>query len=79
MSDCRFGASPVNYPDPDPDPNRKLQQKCLIFKNWRETKMKNLRDELAAGIQLPTVLVYMKFQPSRPHNFRENADENFNA
>ena len=21
MSDCRFGVSPVNYPDPDPDPN----------------------------------------------------------
>ena len=22
MSDCRFGVSPVNYPDPDPDPER---------------------------------------------------------
>ena len=21
MSDCRFGVSPVNYPDPDPDVN----------------------------------------------------------
>ena len=21
MSDCRFGVSPVNYPDPDPDSN----------------------------------------------------------
>ena len=21
MSDCRFGVSPVNYPDPDPDEN----------------------------------------------------------
>ena len=20
MSNCRFGVSPVNYPDPDPDP-----------------------------------------------------------
>ena len=20
MSDCRYGVSPVNYPDPDPDP-----------------------------------------------------------
>ena len=20
MSDCRFGVSPVNYPDPEPDP-----------------------------------------------------------
>ena len=22
MSDCRFGVSPVNYPDPDPDPDQ---------------------------------------------------------
>ena len=22
MSDCRFGVSPVNYPDPDPDVNK---------------------------------------------------------
>ena len=21
MSDCRYGVSPVNYPDPDPDPD----------------------------------------------------------
>ena len=21
MSDCRFGVSPINYPDPDPDPD----------------------------------------------------------
>ena len=21
MNDCRFGVSPVNYPDPDPDPD----------------------------------------------------------
>ena len=24
MSDCRFGVSPVNYPDPDPDPDSDL-------------------------------------------------------
>ena len=24
MSDCRFGVSPVNYPDPDPDPDMHL-------------------------------------------------------
>ena len=22
VSDCRFGVSPVNYPDPDPDPDQ---------------------------------------------------------
>ena len=26
MSDCRFGVSPVNYPDPDPDP---LSSVCM--------------------------------------------------
>ena len=25
MSDCRFGVSPVNYPDPDPDPDPDAQ------------------------------------------------------
>ena len=25
MSDCRFGVSPVNYPDPDPD-----EKMCLM-------------------------------------------------
>ena len=24
MSDCRFGVSPVNYPDPDPDPEGRM-------------------------------------------------------
>ena len=26
MSDCRFGVSPVNYPDPDPDPDMRVYQ-----------------------------------------------------
>ena len=33
MSDCRFGVSPVNYPDPDPDhvePSPKVRQ--VFFK-----------------------------------------------
>ena len=24
VNDCRFGVSPVIYPDPDPDPERKF-------------------------------------------------------
>ena len=31
MSDCRFGVSPVNYPDPDPDRNAPFQQRRSIF------------------------------------------------
>ena len=30
MNDCRFGVSPVNYPDPDPDPDPVfITVKCL--------------------------------------------------
>ena len=29
MSDCRFGVSPVNYPDPDPDPGHELNFKLF--------------------------------------------------
>ena len=31
MSDCRFGVSPVNYPDPDPDPVDQLESDIVIF------------------------------------------------
>ena len=27
MSDCRFGVSPVNYPDPDPD----VKNRCALI------------------------------------------------
>ena len=31
MSDCRFGVSPVNYPDPDPELAMTMEQRsCLI-------------------------------------------------
>ena len=33
VSDCRFGVSPVNYPDPDPDPDRlgvPWDQNCTV-------------------------------------------------
>ena len=30
MSDCRFGVSPVNYPDPDPDLKACLQNKGVV-------------------------------------------------
>ena len=40
MSDCRFGVSPVNYPDPDPHLKfmkqtlYQLQDKLLQLKEW---------------------------------------------
>ena len=30
MSDCRFGVSPVNYPDPDPDQSFKIQDSLFV-------------------------------------------------
>ena len=42
MSDCRFGVSPVNYPDPDPDPDAMYEgiyvsKKRLILANFPNT------------------------------------------
>ena len=32
MSDCRFGVSPVNYPDPDPDEGHPINSgTCLLW------------------------------------------------
>ena len=38
MSDCRFGVSPVNYPDPDPDPKMPLTYVLYICGNILLTK-----------------------------------------
>ena len=39
MNDCRFGVSPVNYPDPDPDPDptqrRAIKEACkVVNRDW---------------------------------------------
>ena len=33
MSDCRFGVSPVNYPDPDPEREWPVPSKFIINSN----------------------------------------------
>ena len=33
MSDCRFGVSPVNYPDPNPDISTEKQIEILLVFN----------------------------------------------
>ena len=40
MSDCRFGVSPVNYPNPDPD--RKLRKACSKFYRQHSGLMANI-------------------------------------
>ena len=37
MSDCRFGVSPVNYPDPDPE-----RRSCDIEKENNRKKAKSI-------------------------------------
>ena len=37
MSDCRFGVSPVNYPDPDPDPDSRVKRVANWLTNRDET------------------------------------------
>ena len=41
MSDCRFGVSPVNYPDPDPDTLNDLEV-LLTLKNHSTTCLTDL-------------------------------------
>ena len=38
MSDCRFGVSPVNYPDPDPEGGN---EGCYIFQYPHEQTQSN--------------------------------------
>ena len=38
MSDCRFGVSPVNYPDPDPEGQRTDDGACLYYKLTNKPK-----------------------------------------
>ena len=42
MNDCHFGVSPVNYPDPDPDPEEILKNQadgCLKINGTQKVKM----------------------------------------
>ena len=39
MSDCRFGVSPVNYPDPDPDSDAFACCRCMTLLYMRRTSM----------------------------------------
>ena len=56
MSDCRFGVSPVNYPDPDPDPGLPLVNR-LSKSKWRILENPGpgfrLNERIIAGIRLP--------------------------
>ena len=50
MSDCRFGVSPVNYPDPDPDLHSELRHISHLI---REDLCKRIT---VVGIVLPHCL-----------------------
>ena len=40
MSDCRFGVSPVNYPDPDPDPDVILLRNTFCLQRGNVTSFR---------------------------------------
>ena len=42
MSDCRFGVSPVNYPDPDPESNATICRKLHRVKICDNLKLGQL-------------------------------------
>ena len=46
MSDCRFGVSPVNYPDPDPKKNIMFYQKFSgcpnLGSSYRDKKRRSI-------------------------------------
>ena len=47
MSDCRYGVSPVNYPDPDPESSRRKKMVCA---NLREISRSFLRESSSLRI-----------------------------
>ena len=49
MSDCRFGVSPVNYPDPDPD-GAKSRLKTVFALLW--VCMTDLSDSCFEGVKI---------------------------
>ena len=54
MSDCRFGVSPVNYPDPDPDPGTGV---VFIYSNISKSeKHSALKGEILCLSSLPASL-----------------------
>ena len=46
MSDCRFGVSPVNYPDPDPDPDH-----CNLFFLLPNKQVNAYAGEICSSLQ----------------------------
>ena len=45
MSDCRFGVSPVNYPDPDSDPDSLSHVSLACHFRCLERNWKNMHKE----------------------------------
>ena len=49
MIDCRFGVSPVNYPDPDPDPEIIYQCLQVSLGNKMRVRTEDLKRETICG------------------------------
>ena len=56
MNDCRFGVSPVNYPDPDPEDFRNIFPSLLILFLFLYAKRTLVFRERTSGSEL--ILIY---------------------
>ena len=52
MSDCRFGVSPVNYPDPDPDSLALIELRYFPFLMDRDITLNVIRGVFTVGLLL---------------------------
>ena len=60
MSDCRFGVSPVNYPDPVPDPQTPF---CFIFVNMYISNINII-------IIIIIIIIVICIESTNSHNIR---------
>ena len=62
MSDCRFGVSPVNYPDPDGIPVYRQKHKKKTTKNLELTRTVYLPPRVLLIFPILTVISAVKFE-----------------
>ena len=77
MSDCRYGVSPVNYPDPDPDQNPLFLKIEILTLIKGQTSVEMFRKISCAGHNT----AYTKFHQnpsicSQDFKWKQNSDIN---
>ena len=68
MSDCRFGVSPVNYPDPDPDRLEVITQNFGSSLTWSQTPEDRFSHEEAhLSIRFDICSIIIQLKVDRKH------------